>query len=457
MDYANGPFVDRGKELGFLGEVLRRKGFQLIPVWGRRRVGKTTLLLKALGGKGVFFIASESLDRDNLIQFRRSCAEGLNDPGFNDLELDWEIIFRRLKEKDAIVVMDEFPYLVASNPSLPSVFQRIVDSYLSRSEVKLFICGSSVRMMESSVLDYRAPLFGRRTGQVHLEEVPFKYLNEFLPTYSKEDLVRVYGITGGIPLYIKQFDPSQDIWDNIRTKVLSPNSILYYEPEFILRQEFLQSSTYRSVLLQVAAGRNTHDEIRNSLKMERSDLSSYLRNLITVGILRKEVPVTEDPLRSRMGRYFISDKLIQFNLKFVLGARSMIESGNVEGPLNSIKEGLDTYLGRIFESVAREAFIDRSGRDGVEWDSVGSWWYKEDEIDLVAFSKKRKELLLGEVKWSDRKIGENDLAALASTGEKMRGFEGFRRRYILISRGGFRKDLSGDEDTIKWTLKDLFK
>jgi AAA+ ATPase superfamily predicted ATPase len=459
MDYAK--FVNRHNELKFLTKVLSSSEFQFIPIWGRRRIGKTTLLLKAINKKGIYFLATESTDSENIKQFQEDSARCLKDPIILDLALNWETIFKYLGSKNAIIIIDEFPYLILSNPALPSIFQRIIDLYLKNTSTKLFLCGSSIRMMENQVLEYKAPLYGRRTGQIQLKPLRFADVLEFVPEYSFEDVVRLYGACGGVPMYIEQFKPDIPFWESIKEKMLNPQSILYSEVDILLKQELTQLGTYKSILSQIASGKTHMNEIRQALGAGKSDISPYLNNLSSIGLVKRMVPVTEDPSRSRRGIYQIDDNYTNFYFRYILPIKSMIESGYVKSVLESIKKDYDLYLGRIFEDIVIEAFIKWSISQGISWDNVGSWWYKGSEIDLLALSKSRDEMLCGEIKWTKKPVNKKVIENLMEKSEHIRwGSPKRKERYMIISRGGFSKEckhMMADKKILYWGLNDLIK
>lgn len=457
MDYAN--FVDRDEELAYLRGILESPGFQFVPIWGRRRIGKTTLLLKALEGNGIYFLASEMADIENIRRFQDDASRCLDDPHVLDLTPDWEVIFRYIAKKGTAVVIDEFPYLISSNPAIPSIFQRIIDVHLKKSDTKFFLCGSSVKMMESQVLEYKAPLYGRRTGQIHLRPLDFTHLREFFPDYSFDDLVRVYGACGGIPMYLLEFRPDAPFWVNVEKRMLDPHSILYIDAELHLKQEFTHLATYKSILREVASGKTKMDEIRTALNAGKSDISPYLANLSTVGLVKRIVPITEVGTKSRRGIYRIDDNYLSFYFRYLLPRKSMIESSQARGVTEYIKKEYDAYLGRIFEQVVTEAFLTWSASRGVAWDQVGPWWYKEDEIDLVALSSARNEVLCCEVKWTKKPIGKSAVENLIKKTEKLRwGPPDRKERYLMVSRGGFTPScmqLMESEGVAYWTIDEL--
>ncbi|MBA3044810.1 MAG: ATP-binding protein [Euryarchaeota archaeon] len=452
-------FINREEELKFLKDIISKPEFQFIPVWGRRRVGKTRLLTVALSGKGVYFLATESSATDIARHFRDEVAAQISDDTFKSIEPDWNKLFSYLAKLGIPIIIDEFPYLITSDSSIPSVFQKIIDTSLQGTETKLFLCGSSVRMMESHVLDYKAPLYGRRTGQLKVDPMKFEALRYFFPDYSFEDLVRAYGACGGIPMYLLELNPKQSFWQNVESAFFNPHNILYAEADFLLKEEFTSAATYRSILGHIAAGKTQLNDIRLAMNAGKSDISPYLSQLSSVGFVRRELPVTEDPVRSRRGSYRIADNYLDFHFRYVVPGKGMIESGNPAGVTARVKKDFDAYLGRITEDIVKEAFMKWSAAQNITWDRTGSWWYGEEEIDLMALSSERNEMLCGEVKWAKKPLPAKDVRALMDKSELVRwGTPGRKTSFLIFSRGGFSKgalSLMEENGIIGWTPEEL--
>lgn len=450
-------FINRKEELRFLEDILSRPDFQFIPVWGRRRIGKTRLLTAAISGKGVYFLATESSAIDIARNFRDEAAAQIPDELLKSIEPEWDKLFSYLAKLGISIVIDEFPYLITSDPSIPSVFQKIIDTSLQGTGTKLFLCGSSVRMMESHVLDYKAPLYGRRTGQLKLDPMKFETIRYFFPDYSFDDLVRVYGACGGVPMYLLELNPKQSFWHNVESAFFNPHNILYAEADFLLKEEFTSAATYRSILGHIAAGKTQLNDIRLAMNAGKSDISPYLSQLSSVGFVKRELPVTEDPVRSRRGSYRIADNYLNFHFRYVVPGKGMIESGNPSGVTTRVKKDYDAYLGRIMEEVVKEAFMKWSAARNIAWDRVGSWWYGEEEIDLMALSAARREMLCGEVKWTNRAMPARDVQALMDKSELVR-WSPRKVRFLIFSRGGFSRealDLMEKNGIIGWTPEEL--
>ena len=200
-------FVGRKKELEILKQRIESKKSELFVLYGRRRIGKTTLCLELLKTyKGVYFLSSKDKESYNIQNFKQILAEKLEDSIILSLKDTWEDIFTYLSKKDEkiVIIIDEFPYLIEENKALTSIFQRIWDLILSKSKIKLILTGSSISMIENEILSAKSPLYGRRTGQLKLEKLKFKDLKEFFPKYRFDSLLKVYATLDSIPFYLEQ-------------------------------------------------------------------------------------------------------------------------------------------------------------------------------------------------------------------------------------------------------------
>ncbi|MDR2136217.1 MAG: ATP-binding protein, partial [Treponema sp.] len=317
----SGPrFTDRAAELAFLEEQRRRERASFVVVYGRRRIGKTALISRFLSGKrGLYFLATEESEAQNRAAFRALAA------GFLGNELlalsnaaDWELVFKALCEaagngqERLIIVMDEFQNLARANSAFPSVLQKIWDSSLSGKNTMLILCGSSVSMMERAVLSYGSPLYGRRTGQIRLEQIPFSYYGAFFPGKDERELAERYAVTGGVPKYIEFFEGG-NLYREIQKNMLTTSGFLYDEPAFLLRMEVSEIGSYFSLIKVIAAGNRKLSHIAAALECKQSGVTKYLNTLVTLGILEREVPVTEEnPEKSRRGLYRIKDNFLRF-------------------------------------------------------------------------------------------------------------------------------------------------
>jgi AAA+ ATPase superfamily predicted ATPase len=452
-------FVDRGEELAFLEEQWKRERASFVVVYGRRRIGKTALVSRFLAGRRwLYFLATEENEAQNRAAFRAQAAQ------FSGNELlaasttaDWDLIFREAlrrplgavpegtKQDRPIIAIDEFQYLAKANPAFPSIVQKIWDSFLSGKNVMLILCGSSVSMMESSVLSYNSPLYGRRTGQIRLEQIPFSYYGAFFPGRTGRELVERYAVTGGIPKYIEFFG-SGSLDREIQKNILTTSGFLYNEPAFLLRMEVSEIGSYYSLIKVIAAGNRKLSQIASALELKQSALSKYLNTLITLGILEREVPVTEEnPEKSKKGLYRIKDNFLRFWFRFVFPRMGYIELGRIGEVLEQIKQNfIDGHVSYVWEDICREKMwtLDFQKRWGFSIDRCGRWWNRELEIDIVAYDSSGLDMIFGECKFSSGKTGAAVLRDLEQKADAVPWKKDTRRNYFaLFSISGFSNDL----------------
>jgi len=441
-------FVNRDEELSFLKKCFEGQSFQFIPIYGRRRVGKTRLAEEFIKGKlAIYFLADSVSESEQLKNLGRIVGEFFDDTILKDIGFkDWDQCFRYLKEKAQkrlIVVIDEFPYLVHANQAISSVFQRGIDSLLKDSALFLILMGSSIGMMEKEVLFYKAPLYGRRTGSLEIKEMSFDSLREFFPNADFHKLVEIYGVAGTIPAYLERMNPNASIYQNISEVVLNRGSFLYNEVEFLLREELREPRNYFVILRSIAQGKRKLSEIINDTGFEKSHLSRYLDILRSIKLIEKEVPVTEKyPEKSRMGLYKLHDRFFAFWFKYIFPNRGRLEIGKTEYVLSKIRESFEQHLSEVYESSCQELCLRLMKEGRMHFTSIGKWWLKNKEIDVVAIDEEDKTIYFGECKWSRKKVGENVFAELVSK-SKLVDWNARKRkeRFIIFSKSGFTESM----------------
>lgn len=458
-------FIDREDELATLENEYRREGSALVILYGRRRVGKTTLISEFIKDKNaLFFLASEESETQNQLAFKERAAEFIHSELLANADVkNWELLFKAIMEtpfeKKPIIVIDEFQYIGKSNPAFPSVFQRIWEEVLKDKDVMVILCGSLISMMESQTLAYDSPLYGRRTAQIRLTQIPFRYYPAFFPDKSRREQIELYAVTGGVPKYIEIFSESPDIYTAIGYNILNRSSYLYDEPNFLLQQEVTEVGSYFSVIRAIATGHSKLSAIASALEVKQTNLSKYLKTLIDLDILEREVPVTVDnPEKSKMGLYKIKDNYLRFWFAFVYPNRSYIESGHREIVLNKIRNSfISGQVAYVYEDVCREQMWTLSA-EGVwpfQFSKIGRWWDAHYEIDVVALDPEGGNLILGECKFWRDPVGVNVLRALEEKESNVSWKKNNRQVwYILFSASGFTDDLKKlaetREDLILW-------
>lgn len=443
-------FVGRDNELGALEELYATDTFQFPVVYGRRRVGKTSLLRHFTEGKAdvVFFTAQEATIAENLSLLSRELSKEQDSPlpeGFpvyQSLYQAFEEIFRRAASKRLVFVIDEYPYLAKSDPSASSALQTLIDNNQASGKLMLILCGSSLSFMEHQVLGRQSPLYGRRTAQLRINPFTAFDAAQMLPGASPQTVIELYSIAGGVPLYLSQLDGSKSTEWNISQKVFRQDSILYEEPRAYLHQETRSPAAYNSIIAAIANGRVRPSEISDATSIPGSAVSRYLDSLIELKIVERCMPMV---LRNKKQVvYRISDNLFRFWFRFVPRYAGTIEAGMGAAVAKRImSDDFPTFVGPAFEVVCRQWLMREAveGRLGLLPKEIGSWWgtdprtRNQEEIDIV-LEGSDGELVFGECKWKSRPV---DVDVLDKLLERSSLLSGSSRSFFLFSKSGFTK------------------
>lgn len=445
-------FIDRQEEIQTLKREYHRDGSSFVVIYGRRRVGKTTLISQFISDKNaLFFLATEESEEQNRRMFKDRVAEFLDNTLLKNADINnWDDIFKMLVDKTyeskLVIVIDEFQYIGRSNSAFPSIFQRIWEEILKDANVMVIICGSLISMMESQVLAYNSPLYGRRTAQIKLKQIPFKYYREFFGDISENELIKRYAVTGGVPKYIELFKNETDIYQAIEHNIVATTSYLYDEPNFLLRQEVTEVGSYFSIIRAIANGNSRLSDIAKVLEIKATSLTKYLGTLIDLDILEREVPVTEDnPEKSKKGLYKIKDNYIRFWFAFIYPNISFIEAGNSEIVMNKIKNNfVDNHVSYVYEDVCREKMwqLNNNCAWPFYFSKIGRYWDAHTEIDICALDPDGKNIIVGECKYWKDKMGLNVLYDLEKKTATIRWNKDDRRMwYVLCSANGYTDEL----------------
>ena len=446
-------FVDRLEEMSTLENEYRRHSASFVVVYGRRRVGKTELIRHFIKEKpSLYFLASEESESLNRESFKRQAADYLNDDLLREAAIErWELIFERLvassDSKRLVIVIDEFQYIGKNNPAFLSVFQGIWDNLLSKNNVMIILCGSLVSMMMSQTLNYDSPLYGRRTAQIRLRPIKFEYYNEFFDSqYSEEELVKRYSLTGGVPKYIEMFQNSSDLNRAIQESLLNVSSYLYDEPNFLLQKEVSEIGSYFSILRTIAEGNHKVSSIAALVQQKQTNLPRYLKVLIDLDLLEREVPVTENnPDKSKKGQYQIRDNFLRFWFKFIYPNRSYVEMSHSDVVMNRLsKNFIDGHVSYVFEQICQEKLwnLSANGKLPGILERIGRWWDNSHEIDVVGLSESDNLLVAGECKFWNGPVGANILSQLEHKTTFIDWHKDSRKNiYILFSINGFTDEL----------------
>lgn len=457
-------FINRQQELDFLRKKYASNEAELIILYGRRRIGKTELLNEfSKDKKPLYFMGRAESKEDTLRRFNLLLMEYFNDMTLARSPLSgWELFFEYLTKKSGkrlVLIIDEFPVIVDKFPEILSILQDKWDNMLKNSKLMLVLCGSSISMMEKYTLDYKSPIYGRRTGQWMVDRMNIVHLNDFFPHYSFEDILIVFSTIDTIPGYLVKFDGNLPVWTNIENKILSKGEYLYEEVEILLREELRDTSNYMSILSAVAGGLTTFNEIYNKTGLDKSILSKYLFVLEKIGIIEKIQPVTltfKPKLKAIGVRYFLKDNFFNFWLRFVYTNFQELERGNSAAVAKTIRKDFPEYLGIKFERAMMELIIHL----GVfQYTMIGKWWHKDKEIDIVALNENTNDILFCECKWQNRKTDIHIIEELLEKSKFVDWNNADRKEhFVVISRSGFTKDAeeyANQKSILLFTMEEL--
>lgn len=454
-------FIGRERELKRLNEMYESTRQEVAIIYGRRRVGKTTLINEFCKDKpSIFFAALENSAEMNLEALSGAIAETENGSiTANGIYKSFTDAFTKIQEmslnKRLIFVIDEYPYLAAAEPGISSLLQNFLDHSFKKTQLFLILCGSSMSFMENQVLGYQSPLYGRRTGQFKIQ--PFDYMDtgRWFPEYSYEERAIMYGITGGVPLYLEQFSPAKTIRDNLLNSVFNNNAMLFEEPSNLLKQELREPASYNSIITAIASGKTKLSEIAGTVGMETGLCTKYIANLISLGIVKRETPVT-DP-NSKRPIYLLDDLFFRFWYTFVSKNMAAIVSGRIGQNFHAVVEmQLPNYMGLVFEKICREYLLYYDACIPFPIQSVGQWWggnlrtHQQAQIDVVVTSADDNEAIVGSCKFRNENVHFDEWEILKDYAASMRKFD--RKYYYIFSKSGFSDKLKEKQDGVNLRL-----
>ena len=439
-------FIGRDKELHALDKLYKSEKFEFVVIYGRRRVGKTALINQFIGDKkSIYFMGVESNEKQNLENFSKGIIEfssGIQtETSFASFQAALEYVFQLAEKERIILTIDEYPYVARSSGSLASTLQLLIDKYKDTSKLMLILCGSSMSYMEDHVLAYKAPLYGRRTAQMKILPFDFEESCRYFHHLSDEDQALIYGIAGGTPQYLLQMSDELSVEENIKNTYLNPMSFLYEEPTNLLKQEVREPAIYNAIITAIAAGYSRMSEISTKAGENSNVCSNYMKNLINLGIIRKETPYGEKA--SKKSIYVIEDNMFYFWYRFVLDNNSAIARGAADMVYKRIAPQLPDYMGSVFEEICKQYLWKQLlvGNMPIEFHSIGRWWgndpiqKKQAEIDIMG-EQDSDSALFAECKWRNENVDADILETLIA---RSKLFHYKNMHYYLFSKSGFTK------------------
>ncbi len=439
-------FIGREKELDELDKMYNSDKFEFVVIYGRRRVGKTALITHFINDKNnIYFMGVESNEKQNLENFSKSIMEYSSkietDSYFATFQSALEHVFKLAEDERIILAMDEYPYVARESKSLASTLQLLIDKYKNTSKLMLILCGSSMSYMEDNVLAYKSPLYGRRTAQMKILPFTFEETCRYFKNMSEEDKALMYGIVGGTPQYILQMDDNLSVEDNVKNTYLNPMSFLYEEPVNLLKQEVREPAIYTSIITAIATGCSRMSEISTKVGQNTNVCSSYIKNMINLGIIKKETPYGEK--ESRKSIYLIDDNMFRFWYRFVLQNSSIIARGGADLVYKRISTMFSNYMGNVFEDICTQYLWNQllRGNSPIEFVSLGRWWGNnpklrcQTEIDIMG-EQDSNAALFAECKWRNENV---DLDVLETLIMRSNLFHYKKVHYYIFSKTGFTK------------------
>ena len=446
-------FLGREKEILDLEKEYARDG-GLVVIYGRRRIGKTTLIKQFIKSKTAFyFLATKEVESQSMKRFAGVIARTTGNSVMQKATFsDWLDLFQAVADykpnEKKVLVIDEFPYLVKVNDSFPSILQNAWDEILKDSNVMLILCGSLISMMKKHALSYESPLYGRRTAQMRIAPLPFTtvYENQKL---SFEEAAEQYSITGGVPKYMEFFSDGQPLYEQIKENVLSKNGFLYEEPNFLLTDEVQVPTNYFSIIKVIADGNHKLGTIAGILGLETSALTPYLKTLSELGFIEKQVPVTEkNAEKTRKGLYFISDNFLRFWFRYVYPYKGELELDNTQISLDELdKDFKEKFVAFAYEDICKEIFARLCSDKAIDFtpSKIGSYWLNDKsgntQIDVMAVDTVNKRLFAGECKYHNQPVDADVYFELVkkvdNSSEIKSAFKGYTVIYGVFSKSGF--------------------
>lgn len=464
-------FINRKNELKLLNERTNSDRAEFVAIYGRRRVGKSELIEKFIENKcGIRLLAREETKRMQLAVFSEKLATFFKD-GFlaKNPFSTWDGFFEYLiqkSEKRLIIAIDEFPYLVKEDPSLPSILQSYWDGKMKKSKIYLIICGSSISMMER-LLGYKSPLYGRRTGQLLIRPFSFSQFLEYESDIKKA--IPMFSIFGGTPAYFAEIDKNKNVFENISEKLLREDSFIYKDAEFVIREELREPRYYFSILLSIAKGNTAIGAIMNDTGLERGVVGKYLSILSDLHFVVRTVPVTENARNSKKGLYVLSDNMFKFWFKFVYPYKDLVEKNQQTLILdNYIRPVFDQYISFVFEDICKEALeaLNYKKMLPAVFLKIGRQWGKMEralksanqyEIDIIGLNEKTKEILFAECKWQENVNAGKVIEELKEKAKHVACFNKSRKEYYAVFAKSFSSKITknNEQNIFYFDLKNI--
>jgi hypothetical protein len=434
-------FINRKKEFEQLETIHQTRQKELVVIYGRKRLGKTTLLRAyAQKYRSLFFSCPVSTEKEALRLFQEEMSKTLNEPLLSQMQFPgWSealsYAFEKSIQMDMTVIFDEFPYLMKSVSGIESIVQHLWDRI--QLPIRIIICGSLLSVMLEKVIGSQAPLYGRRTQNIHFQQMSFNDISLFYKQKQFDNIAHWYAMFGGVPAYAERAATFDTPEQSLIELVLNPNGILYQEPEFLVREELREPGAYFSILRSIADGNTRPNKIAQDSGIQHSGINKYLDVLKRMNIIERRFLITEkSPEKSTKSLYFLKDNFLKFWFRYVYQNRSIIELGNGNDLFQHlIQPDLNRFMGAIYEEMCHQEFQHR-GLQILGWKPVklGRYWDGKSEFDLIAESADSKKVAFVECKWGQQVDIKRNLFKLKQNAERIPIYNNWNKSFWIMSR-----------------------
>ena len=414
-------FVGRKNELTVLDRLWQQEDATMLVLSGRRRIGKTRLLVHWLQRNpeaGLYWMAEPTSATDQLRSFSQSLMRFV-DPE-TEMPSDfqyatWEQALGQLatfaKFKRMAIFIDEITYIIDANPDFTGTFQKLWDHRLSQSNLLIALSGSQMGMIEKHLLSYDAPLYGRADQQMSLPPLPFSTTEKYFPMYSAEERLMLSAIWGGVPAYWERVDPKMTALENLADTILPRYNWMVDEARILL-QDFVQDvNNFVATLRAVAMGKQTLTEIANHIGIANTKVSFYLGKLRDTGFVKRIVPITKVNTNHKRGRYVITDPYLRFFYRYISPYQSQLALGQIDYVLDLILKDIDSFLqDNTWAEICRD-WVLLAGVNGVipSVDNVGEEWGKNKFMNVVGIDNDKSQCVVGQAYWRSAPAGKAEI------------------------------------------------
>lgn len=419
----------------------------MVILYGRRRLGKTTLLREFCHDKiHCYYMADRAGEKSQKKSLALTMSTALREPILQTLEYpNWYDLFAafdrfRPQNKKTVLILDEYQYICQTQSAFSSFLQKWWDEHWKNENILLILCGSITSMMYKETMAQSAPLYGRASAQIHLKPLQYQYIQEFLPNHTETELIKFYSLGGGVPRYLELLQNYKDFSSALQELVLNQTGLLYNEARHLLHEEISSPNICWSILQTLGNGTGRISEIGSQLGLPANQLTHYIELLKDLFLIFREVPVLEkNPERSKKGFYQVADPFLRLWFGSIYPYDSFLEFGQTEIIMSRLNPLIQKHISFCYEQLCRD-FV-KNNAITFNCLRVGRQWAGNYELDVAGVNADLKLNIVGECKWSHKKIGLSVYKELQNTIAFNKLPLSGDCRYLLFSKSGFTREL----------------